>query len=245
MARGGGVHTIAQGRRRLCRRAAPTGTCARRPRRGFGRPLGRALGRAVGRAVVGRRWGPRRIRLGRGQRPARPIRHGPRGHAWTCRPSPVATRRQAVRIHPPNPTHSRHSARYDAQHWTRHSSRHRPRAPLSAPPLKAPQRSHRMVAVAVAGTTPSYLAQFRRLFALCPQDSALPGGRAPKSPPRKQNVAKTWNGAGRPSRSGDGTPARRWYRRIRTNSTARCRCRAFAPCGAPDRSMSRPTDCRD
>jgi hypothetical protein len=82
---------------------------------------------------------------------------------------------------------------------------------------------------------------FRRLFAVCPQNSAAP------IRPRPRRVAKgiRQNGSERANPTNGGTPGTHWCRRIRTNSKARCRRLAFSPYGAPDRWTSPPTDCRD
>ena len=58
-------------------------------------------------------------------------------------------------------------------------------------------------------------------------------------------MAKAWGAARMASRHSGGRSARHSFRRSRTSSTTRCRCRACAPHAAPDRSAFRPTDYRD
>src|ERR1019366_3843815 len=58
-------------------------------------------------------------------------------------------------------------------------------------------------------------------------------------------MAKAWDAARIASRYSGGRSARHSFRRNRTSSTKRCRCRACAPHAAPDRSAFRPTDYRD
>ena len=233
MAVGCGVPTIVL-RRRLCgrgrTRTRPPGRVTRRPR--FSRA------HVLGRDFIGgdkRRLGRSR-RLGRAlvsetrRRPGAPLHQA--GGARARGPSPATTWRHALGIQRPYPT---------LKHDPRDSHgiiRPKPLAPEGAPASALPGFP---VLFAMCRYVPQPLLEFRRLFAVCPENSAIPNNGT-------HSLGKLWQrgdactlvgqnpwSAKTPSRPRVGTPARRWCRQIRRNSTTPRRCRVSGPCAAPDR----------
>ena len=233
MAVGCRIPTIAL-QRRLC----GCGFALARPRASVTRRPQFSRADVLGRDFIG---GDKR-RLGRSRRLGRALvsetrrhRGAPRHQACGARargPSPATTWRHALGIQRPYPT---------LKHDPRDSHgiiRPKPLAPEGAPASALPGFP---VLFAMCRYVPQPRFEFRRLFAVCPENSAIPNNGT-------HSLGKLWQrgdactlvgqnpwSAKTPSRPRVGTPARRWCRQIRRNSTTPRRCRVSGPCAAPDR----------